>query len=545
MFKIRVRALALGCCVLLGCQFAWVDEDPWASATVYFLLIDRFHNAKPSNDQQYSRKQDAAVLRSFLGGDIEGIRQRIESGYFNKLGVTAIWMTPFFEQIHGPWDEDWGRSYPFHGYWIKDWTTTDPNFGSKQELKNLVDLAHKHGIRILADVVLNHTGPPTSLDPAWPDSWIRHEPACQWKSFSGNVDCVLSPSIPDIRTDTKTEVTLPPWLLEKWKKEGRLQTETAKLDAFFKRSGLPRYPHNFIISWLSDWVAETGIDGFRVDTAKHVEPEIWPQLREHASAAFEDWKRKHPAKVIDDTPFYMLGEVYNFGPLGFRNTPENTRDFDFGDRVVDFYDFGFDSLINMGFASHAQWDYEKHFSAYAHALNNGPFKGVTFLNYLVSHDDPDPFDRKRQRSYEAANKLLLSPGQAQIYYGDESARPLEAAGSFGDANLRAFMNWQDHASPEGAALLSHWQKLGQFRARHPAIARGLHQRLHAEPYAFSRVWMQDKVVVVIDYRKNTAIDISKIFPDAEVVRDAYSGKEIKVKKGYVKVRFDQALLLLE
>lgn len=90
--------------------------DPfWNNAIVYFLLTDRFANGDTSNDRNFDRAQDGAVLRNFMGGDIKGITQKIRSGYFTALGVEVLWMTPVVEQIHGYWDEDWGRSYPFHG----------------------------------------------------------------------------------------------------------------------------------------------------------------------------------------------------------------------------------------------------------------------------------------------------------------------------------------------------------------------------------------------------------------------------------------------
>ena len=99
-----------------------------------------------------------ATLRGFMGGDIEGITEKIEEGYFSKLGVNAIWFTPVVEQIHGDTDEGTGNTYAYHGYWAKDWTALDPNFGTKKDLENLVKTAHKNDIRILMDVVLTIRG---------------------------------------------------------------------------------------------------------------------------------------------------------------------------------------------------------------------------------------------------------------------------------------------------------------------------------------------------------------------------------------------------
>ena len=109
----------------------------WESANLYFLLIDRFKNGDLTNDNPLDRNKSAGVLRSFEGGDLKGVIQKIEDGYFTDLGINAIWMTPVVEQIHGSVDEGTGNSYGFHGYWTKDWTAIDPNYGTKKDLKEL------------------------------------------------------------------------------------------------------------------------------------------------------------------------------------------------------------------------------------------------------------------------------------------------------------------------------------------------------------------------------------------------------------------------
>jgi alpha-amylase len=88
----------------------------WENATVYFLLTDRFNNANKANDLAYGRKADGAPMRGYMGGDLAGVTKKIEEGYFTKLGVNAIWITPPVEQIHAGTDEGTGKSYGFHGY---------------------------------------------------------------------------------------------------------------------------------------------------------------------------------------------------------------------------------------------------------------------------------------------------------------------------------------------------------------------------------------------------------------------------------------------
>jgi alpha-amylase len=101
-------------------------------------MTDRFNNGDKSNDLNYDRTKTAGKLRGFEGGDIKGISKKIDEGYFDKLGINAIWFTPIVEQIHDAVDEGTGLSYGFHGYWTRDWTALDPNFGTKEDLANLV-----------------------------------------------------------------------------------------------------------------------------------------------------------------------------------------------------------------------------------------------------------------------------------------------------------------------------------------------------------------------------------------------------------------------
>lgn len=517
----------------------------WDAANVYFLLTDRFHNGNPENDVNFGRTNPTGPLRGFMGGDLAGITRKIESGYFTDLGVNAIWFTPVVEQIHGDTDEGTGNSYGYHGYWARDWTALDPNFGTYEELKALVEAAHQRGIRILMDVVLNHTGPVTDEDPAWPEEWVRLEPTCGFTTYENTTACTLVDNLPDIYTGSDEPVELPDALLAKWKTEGRLSNELDELQGFFERTGYPRAPRFYIIKWLTDYVNDLGIDGFRVDTAKHADEKAWAELYREASHAFESWKKRNPSKVLDENPFFMVGEVYNYGISG-------GRDFDFGDRKVDYFAHGFHSLINFELKEDAHKDYDQIFEKY-HKLLNTQLKGKGVLNYLSSHDDGSPFDPDRLQPYRAANVLLLTPGASQIYYGDETARPLKAEGAVGDANLRTLMNWGDLDSLQQTRnLLTHWQKLGQFRQRHPAIGTGRHNRLSRNPYVFSRSFSdgdyRDKVVVGLDLPTGKkALNVKGFFGDGTTLREAYSGISVVVKNGRAELDtpFDIALLELE
>ena len=514
----------------------------WNNATVYFLLTDRFQNGDSSNDRALGRAHDGALLRNFEGGDLAGLLQRIEAGYFDSLGVDAIWMTPFVEQIHAGVDEGTGKTYAFHGYWTRDWTAVDPAFGTKADLHRVVDAAHRHGIRVLMDAVINHTGPVTPEDPAWPEDWVRTSPQCTYRDYATTVNCTLVRTLPDVRTESDDSVALPPALLAKWSQERRRDQEVASLDAFFRRTGYPRAPRYYIIKWLTDWVREFGFDGYRIDTAKHFGEGVSAELKHEAVVAYGDWRRAHPAQVLDSLPFYMVGEVYGYQPGQGRN-------FNFGDRSVDYFAHGYDALINFGFARAARGPLDSLFTGYAAALHEA-LRGEAILNYVSSHDDGNPYDRDRKDPLGAGTRLLLAPGGAQIYYGDELARPLQVVGADGDANLRSLMNWAD-LQHGGATveILEHWRKLGRFRRAHPAVGAGEHRTWQASPYIFSRVLeapgIPDRVLVAMDQGTGAkTIPVFGVFPEGSTLVDGYSGMTGTVTNGRISLTTPFGLVLL-
>jgi len=515
----------------------------WQGANLYFLLTDRFNNGNLSNDINFNRTKEAGKLRGFEGGDIKGVTQKIQEGYFTNLGVNAIWLTPIVEQIHGATDEGLGETYAYHGYWIKDWTSLDPNFGTKEDLKQLVEVAHSKGIRIVLDAVINHTGPVTDEDPVYPNDWVRTEPQCNYQGYESTVSCTLVKNLPDIKTESNEDVELPTLLVEKWKSEGRYENEMAELDVFFNRTGYPRAPRFYIMKWLTDYITEFGIDGYRCDTVKHTEEYVWQEFKTQCDYSFSEWKKNNPEKVLDDNSFYLVGEVYGYNIA-------NKKEYDFGDKKVDYFNKAFQSLINFGFVYDAKDTYESIFSRYSTILNNELHEfGV--LNYVSSHDDGNPFDPQRVKPFEAITKLLLSPGTTQIYYGDELARPLIVEGAEGDANLRSFMNWDDISTNQSTKdILLHTQKLGKFRANHPAIGAGKHQMITQDPYLFSRSYDKDEyhdmIVVGLDLSSGKkALDVSKIFKEGDVLHDAYSNQDIVIKNGKAVIDSVYDIVLLE
>lgn len=529
--------------ILISEETLKTSNFTWEGANIYFLLTDRFYNGDPSNDVNFNRTNETAVLRGFEGGDLKGVTAKIEEGYFTDLGVNAIWMTPVVEQVHDGTDEGTGYTYAYHGYWTKDWTSLDPNFGTREDLQELVTAAHDNGIRILLDAVINHTGPVTEQDSVWPEEWVRTSPKCEFKSYETTTACTLVANLPDILTESDAAVALPPQLVDKWKSEDRYETEMAELDEFFERTGYPRAPRFYIMKWLADYITDFGIDGYRVDTVKHTEEYVWEEFRAVCDEAFADWKSSNPELALDDTPFYMVGEVY------FYNINDG-QEYDFGDRKVDYFGNSFDALINFDLRSSAERSYEDIFSSYSDILN-GEMDGFGTLSYLTSHDDGQPYDKAREKTYETAVRLLLTPGASQIYYGDEVGRSLIIEGTNGDATLRSSIDWDRVTGDAGTQnLLAHWQKLGRFRNDHMAVGAGVHQMISESPYVFSRIYSEgvyvDKVVVALDLPEGEkTISVGTVFSEGTILRDAYSGTEVSVTDGNVTLTSTSGVVLLE
>tara|TARA_B110001452_G_scaffold193119_1_gene163090 strand:- start:425 stop:2080 length:1656 start_codon:yes stop_codon:yes gene_type:complete len=516
-------------------------EFVWEGANIYFLLTDRFNNADTSNDINFDRTKEAGKLRGFEGGDIKGITQKIKEGYFTKLGINAIWMTPIVEQIHGETDEGTGLSYGYHGYWTKDWTNIDPNYGTKEDLKELVAIAHKNGIRVLLDAVINHTGPVTEKDSVWPSDWVRTGPQCKYDNYENTIKCTLVKNLPDIKTESNENVALPPQLIEKWKAEGRYEQEVKELDAFFERTGHSRAPRFYIMKWLTDYITEFGIDGYRVDTVKHTEEYVWQEFKQECDFSFAEYKKNNADKVLDSNNFYLVGEVYNY-------EISHGKAYDFGNKKVNYFDKAFNSLINFEIKWNAKQMSEKEvFHKYDTILQND-LKGYGVLNYMTSHDDGQPFDKERKMPYKTATMLLLTPGASQVYYGDESARDLTIDGAVGDATLRSFMNWDDVKNTnETKKILTHWQKIGQFRGNHMAVGAGKHKLISEENgLIFSRVKNKDKVVIGINLPKGKkVIKISSVYKNTDKLFDFYSKKKVIIKDGIAYLDSPYEFILIE
>ncbi|MEF1288715.1 alpha-amylase [Vibrio sp. M260118] len=486
-------------------------EFTYKNANIYFVMVDRFNNGDASNDNSYGRKKDGKQeVGTFHGGDLKGVIEKLD--YIKSLGTDAIWLSPIVEQVHGYVGGGESGSFPFysyHGYWTRDFTKIDENFGNDEDLKNLVSEAHKRGIKVLLDAVVNHSGYSTLADLQFdnidvvdaanmPQHWADWAPKAgeNWHSFHqwvdydspnwaqwwgpdwvraglpgytkpGSSDTTMTlAGLPDFRTESTQAVKPPQWLLNNPGTRVEAKQDYTVAD--------------YLVEWQTDWVKRFGIDGFRVDTVKHVEGDVWLKLKQSGTEKLEAWRKENNKS---GQPFWMMGEVW--GHSAYRSP---------------YADQGFDALINFdmqkkldkGAACFSQM--EEVYQNYSDSMQSTP--DFTPVSYMSSHDTELFFNRFKsfEMQRNAANALLLSPGAVQIYYGDEVARELGAYADDFHQGTRSDMVWQ--LNNERKALLSHWQTLGQFRQNHPAIGGGEHKEIeNNNAYVFSRTLGKDKVVV--------------------------------------------------
>ncbi|MBM7557750.1 alpha-amylase family glycosyl hydrolase [Halanaerobacter jeridensis] len=547
----------------------------WDNANVYFVITDRFYNGDTSNDNSYGRPQvDAAgnEIGTFHGGDIPGLKEKIDSGYFDKLGVNAIWITAPYEQIHGfvgGGDDGSFAHYAYHGYYALDYTALDKNMGTVEEFRDFVNTAHEHEIRIVMDVVMNHPGYNTIKDmnqynfggwknkalnddwsPTKKENWHSYHKSIdyagsaeQWANWWGpnwiragiagydsGGDDVLTEGLdglPDFKTELEIAAELPAVLKTKWSQEDSSYEDWVVPTAQNLRRDLGIAPADYITKWLAAWVEEFGIDGFRVDTVKHVDEEQWGQLKEAAQKALESWRDDNStAPGADwDEDFWMVGEVNPHGVDKSDYFYDNN-----GDGITDF-----DAVINFNFPKDGDLsEIGALWQDYADEINSDQQFNV--MSYISSHDTQlGALGNK----IDAGTALLLAPGVVQTFYGDEIDRQ-PSTGDFDEVQqTRSDYPWYEQEED----VLTHWQKLGQFRANHPAVGAGSQIDLGDDTYL--RTFGSDKVVIKINASGATKIDVSKVFADGVTLRNAYTASQDEVSDGSIEFEAQNGVILLE
>lgn len=528
------------------------DGFEWGNATVYFLITDRFANGNRANDVNYGRRVDYGSEQlnaaTFHGGDFAGLLQKVRDGYFDRLGVDVLWMTDPYEQIHG-WMSGSGSindfpHYGYHGYYPLDYTQIDKNFGTVEEFRALVDELHRRGIRVMLGANLNDPGYPTLLDavqlgfaetglteqeaanhiPSWSfDDFFANRLA--WKGWydrgwvrmpdegwneSNPLEATLF-GMPDFKDESNEVVRIPDFLKRKWRSEGRKNDPWVNPSARALRQDRDCSPMGYLIAWIASWVEEFGIDGFRCDIVENVHLYRWRELSEACNAALQRWRAAHPEQAAsrwDDT-FYLTGD-YNMADIDYK---------------ADYADAGFSSMVNFYFPKHGDLDaVVSLWQRYADSVQAHPaWHPFSYLNNSY-HRDTD-----MENLVDCTTTLLLSPGVAQLFYGDETGRKLSDARFNVDSDqaFRSDMDWQDIDS----LLLDHVGRLGRIRRSHPAIGMGTQTTLDA--HTCYRCYGDDELVISVGVIPERAIPVAPFFAEQTSLRELYTGTIVEVVKGKV------------
>ncbi len=451
-----------------------VPQADWSDAVLYFAIVDRWADGDPTNDVNVDRNAKGA----FHGGDLRGLREHLDE--IAGLGATAIWITPVVKNIDGP---VYGSGFPdwaYHGYWADDFTKPDPRFGSEAELKALVDECHRRGIKVLLDVVYNHAGYGSHyLSDAKTKGWLRSEDT----GTCGTEDLTLCVAgLPDFRTE------LP---------------EVAE----------------FLLQAQLGWAKRSGVDGFRLDTVKHVSHEFWQEHRRRTRAEL-------------GPGFFLLGEVWG-GDAQVLDPWFATDELDAG------FDFSFQGSA-LGFVQGRGRAVA--FDRYLKSRETAR-PGHLLAHFLSSHDVPGALyqlggDKTLFRL--AAVLQFTSVGMPVIYYGEEIGRP----GGDWPEN-RSDMPWGDRAilpgegRPRDEALRADYTRLIAIRRAHPALSRGTHEKLVAEGdllvFVQKDTKSDDAVVVAIN-RGSSPVVARFAAPEAWTgwsVKDAWNGAGVPLTSGTI------------
>ncbi|WP_327314573.1 pullulanase-type alpha-1,6-glucosidase [Streptomyces sp. NBC_01235] len=490
----------------------------------YFVMPDRFANGDASNDtggltgSRLTTGYDPTDKGFYQGGDLKGLTRRLD--YIKGLGTTAIWMAPIFKNqpVQGTGNN---ASAGYHGYWITDFTQVDPHFGTNKDLETLVSKAHAKGMKVFFDVITNHTADVVDYEEksydylskgAFPYLTEDGEPFddADYADGGGNrfpaVDADSFPRTPTVAA-AKKNAKVPSWLNDPTMYHNRGDsTYAGESTTYGDFSGLDDLwtERPEVVSGMEKiyqrWVRDFDIDGFRIDTVKHVNMEFWTQW----ATALDAYAARQGR---DD--FFMFGEVYSAdtsitSPYVTQGRLDATLDFPFQEAARQYASQGGSA---QKLASVFGDDY-KYTTDKANAYEQVTFLGnhdMGRIGYFLNQDNPKATDAELLAKDKLANELMfLSRGNPVVYYGDEQG----FTGSGGDKDARQTLfaskvtDYLDddeigtdrtHASDAydtSAPLYRQIAALAKLRKANPALTDGVQTERYAADgagvYAFSR-----------------------------------------------------------
>ena len=495
-------------------------RTPLTREQFYFLMADRFANGSTANDQggltgsRLETGLDPTDKGFFHGGDLAGVAGKLD--YIKSLGTTAIWLTPTFKNtpVQGTGTD---ASAGYHGYWITDFTQIDPHLGTNAEMRSLVDAAHAKGMKVFFDIITNHTADVLDYD-GGQHAYVSKETSA-YKAADGTVFDdrtyaggetfpTLSPTTsfpykPIFRTEADKTAKVPAWLNDATVYHNRGDStfagESSEYGDFVGLDDLfTEQPK--VVDGMTDiyksWV-DLGIDGFRIDTVKHVNMEFWQKF---SPAILE------AAKAKGNPDFFMFGEVYDANPAAMSRYTTTGK-------LPATLDFGFQSSA-LAFAQGKPTTGLRDLFAGDDYYTDADSNAYQLPTFLGNHDmgrvammlkgSGSTGTDLMARTRLANDLMFLTRGQPVVYYGDEQG----FIGSGGDKAARQDMfatkvsqyaaeeilggtpgskNRYDTKSP----LYQQISALSKVRAAHPGLADGAQIHRYASDaagvYAFSRV----------------------------------------------------------
>ena len=454
----------------------WTGPDAdfiWDDALIYMVMTDRFVNGNTSNDGAPSGAEAEA---DWMGGDLEGVTQMIESGYFNDLGVNALWISPFNTNPTGSYVAADGQHMVsgYHGYWPVEPRQVDPRFGGEEALTEMVDAAHDAGLRVMADFVVNHVHEDhvyAQEHPEWfNQGCICGTDFCDWTER--RLDCLFMDYMPDLD----------------WK--NRDASEQIIEDAL--------------------WWAETfDLDGIRVDAVKHVDDHAMTNLATRINERFE----------ATGTDFYLKGETaMGWSGHSLEDNAEQYQTINryIGDDALDGQaDFVlYHAVVDNVFTS-GNMDYQ-HLDFWTNRSQDQYVDGAVMVPYLGSHDssrylsriqnDGTQYNQWEEQSrpttpssgsYQSAKQgiawLLTTPGAPMLYMGDEFGQHGGA-----DPDNRRMLDFNLNDGQQD--LKDFTSEIANVRLENEALRRGVYSTYHVESdmVAYEMTTAEQSLLVVLN-----------------------------------------------